>query len=289
MSETTPTPSPATKPKSPILKIVLLVGLLFVVGVAVSTYLFGGSALDAIVRSTIEKVGTSTLGVRTTLAKAHIDLTGGRATLNDLRIDNAPGFDADRFMSIAGTDVGLNIGSVRTDTIELTHVKLDGIVVNLEGSPGSMNYNAILDKLKKEEAKPAAKDGKKFIIRTLELTNVKANVTVSPLPTVTVPIERIELKDVGKDGLSATELTQVVVQSVLQAVASNGGGLLPKDLLGDLTSNLSGLKDLGIDALSDVQKQLESTFGGAIDEAGKTVKGLFDSIIPPSEKKKDGK
>ncbi len=289
MSDATPTPTPTTKPKSPILKIVLLVGLLLVVGVAVSTYLFGGTALDGIVRSTIEKVGTSTLGVRTTLAKAHIDLTGGRATLRDLRIDNAPGFKADRFMSISGTDVGLNIGSVRTDTIELTHVKLDGIVVNLEGSPGSMNYNAILDKLKTEEAKPAAKEGKKFIIRTLELTNVKAIVTVSPLPAVTVPIDRIELKDVGKDGLSATELTQAVVQSVLQAVASNGGGLLPKDMLGDLTQHLSGLQDLGIDALSDMQKQLESTFGGAIDDAGKTVKGLFDSIIPPSEKKKEGK
>ena len=279
-------PAPPPPRRLPVLKILLLAVVFFIVAAAAFTYFYGGSALDSLVRSTIARVGTSTLGVNTSVSRAHINLTAGTATLSNLRIDNPKGFDADRFMSIGETDVGLNIASVRTDTIELTHVKLSDITVNLEGTPGSMNYNAILDKLKSQSGS-SSNPKQKFIIRSLVLTNIKANVTVSPLPAVHIPIDRIELKDLGKDGLSASELTQVVVQSVLQSVASRGGGILPENLLGDLTHHLSSLKDLGIDALNEVQNQLDSTFGNFFKDAGSTVKGLFDSIIPPKEKKKD--
>jgi hypothetical protein len=168
-------------------------------------------------------------------------------------------------------------------------VRLSDITVNIEGTPGSMNYDAILDKLKSAGGQ-GTKDtqGTKFIIRELELKNIRANVTVGPLATVTVPVDRIVLKDVGKDGLNAGEVTQVVVQSILQAVASNGGGLLPESMLGDMTRGLSSLKDLGIESLNGVQKQLESTFGGFIEGVDKEVKGFFDSILS-GEKKKDGK
>lgn len=286
MPDQTPAVPPAGLRKLPVLTALLLAAVFFVVGIAVSTYLFGGSALDSLVRSTIARVGTSTLGVNTSVSRAHVNLTAGTASLSNLHIDNPKGFDADRFMSIGETDIGLNIASVRTDTIELTHVKLSDITVNLEGTPGSMNYNTILNNLKSQSGS-SSNPKQKFVIRSLVLTNIKANVTVSPLPAVQIPIDRIELKDLGKDGLSASELTQVVVQSVLQSVATQGGGLLPENLLGDLTHSLSSLKNLGIDAINDIQRQLDSTFGNFFNDAGSTVKGLFDSIIPPKEKKKD--
>lgn len=284
----------ASPARSPLLKIVLIAAILLIAAVAALTYFFGGSALDSLVKTAIERAGTSTLGVQTTLSRAHVDLTGGRATLDTLRIANPKGFPSDRFLSIGSTDVGLDINSVQSDTIVLTHVKLSDITVNLEGSPGGMNYNAILDRLKKD-SKPAEGPGKKFVIRTLELTNIKANVSVSPLPPLTVPIDRITLTDVGKDGLSASEVTQVVVQAILQGVARNGGGILPKEVLGDLTKGLSSLRDLGIDSLNELQRQLNSMLGNFLDDAGRTVKGLFDSIIPPKkdppreEPKKTGK
>ena len=281
----TPTPAAPTPRRKSLLPKIVFGAVLVIAAVVVGGYLFAGSALNGVVRRAVEHVGTQTTGVATTLRGASINVRGGGAMLTGLNIANPPGFKADRFMSLESTDVDLNVGTIRSDTIEVSHVKLSGIVVNLEGTPGSMNYDAILDHIKKQgrEKKPS-EPGTKFIVKTIELKDVKANVKVGILPETTVRFDTLVINDLGSEGLTAEELTQVVVQVVLEGIAANGGGILPADLMKDLNSSLGSLTDLGLEGLNTIGAGIGETGKKLGEEAGKVLGDLFGG-----EKKKDGK
>ena len=161
----------------------------------------------------------------------------------------------------------MSLGSLNKPTVELPHLKLDTIDVRLEKKDGQTNYNTILENLKKvsgsgDETKPAPKptegEGKKFVITDLSIRNVTVHVdllgggdALGALTKVTIPIDEVKLQNVGKTGsgvggtgVSMGELTGIIVQAVLAAAVEKGKGLIPGDILGDLSGRLASLGDL---------------------------------------------
>ncbi|HYF15186.1 MAG TPA: hypothetical protein VD971_08970 [Phycisphaerales bacterium] len=271
--ETTAAPAKGRKG----LRIALVVVGVLAALLAAGVLIFGASGLNSLVKRIVERVGSDATGVRTTLGSARMDLAGGAASLNNLRVANPPGFTSDNFLTLDSTDVALDVSSVTSDTIVVSHVKLSGITVNLEGSIGNMNYRPILDNLSKGKGDSSAPP-KKFLIRTIEITDINANVTVAPLGTVPVRVARLEVTDLGSEGLTAGEITQLVLQATLEAVASAGAGVLPPDLLGDLSGQLDKLRDLGLEGFNTVRNELRSIMDGKVRDAlDKARSGVEDT------------
>lgn len=294
-----------------------VVGLALLVVVALVIVFF---SINSIAKAAIEKGGTYALGTETTVAGVSVGVFKGEFSMSGLSVANpkAGGFASPHFMSLGTGATSVSLSTLRQPTVEISTLTLDKLDVNIESKGGSTNYGAILDNLKKvagsDSGKPAPtadKNEKKFVIKQLTLSNITVHVnmggsflpgavgdTVGKVTNVTIPIDRIELRDVGKgggvadSGVSMEQLTGIIVKAVLAAAAEKGGGLIPGDLLGDLNGKLSSIASL--DSLSKGGAEI---IGGAAakasDELKKGVegatKGLGDSlkgVLPGGNKKK---
>jgi hypothetical protein len=268
--------------------------------------------IDAAAKKGIEAGATYALGVNTTLDSASVGIVSGKFGLSGLRVANAPGYPSDKFMSLGDGRVAVSLGSLMNDTIEIPSFSLDTIDMNLEKKEGKANYQVIMDNLAKlskpgtQPSKPAEGGGKKLVIDELTIRKVKVRADLIGLGApVTVPIEEIKLHNVGKtgsgvggSGVTVGQLSSIIVQAVMAAAVENGGGLLPKDILGDLQGGLQqlgGLKDVGVqvvgkagEAAKDLSKNLQGVAEeGAkeLDEAKKQLEGL-KGLLPGGDKKK---
>lgn len=278
--------------------------LLVVVALAVAIPLY---YIDSIAKSAIERGGTHALGVATTLESADVGVMGGTFAMKGLKVANPQGYNAEHFFTLGTGNVSANLGSITQDVIEVPSLALEDIRANLEQSLSGSNYRVILDNLEKLEKgqsapPPDAAKAKRFIIRDLAVKNVQVRVDVS-LPGqpvgVAIPIDEIRLKDVGsaEGGMTAGEITGVVVKAVLATAAERGGDILPADLLNDLKSKLANLESINkfgvevvgvagdaaeklADGLSKVTPQAEK----AIKKGADAIRGLGD-LIPKKDKK----
>lgn len=267
------------------IKIIAIVVVLLILGV-VGLFVVALSNVNKVVKTAVETGGTYALGVQTTLGSADVQLTKGAATLSDLAVANPPGFPSPKFMTVGSSAGTLNIQTLGNPVIEIPSVAISNVAVRLEGDPGKMNYKVILDnlaRLKSGTPQPTTPSGseKKFIVRSLTLTNIDASVSVSGV-AVKVPISKIELENVGNasGGLTTAQLAQVVVEAVLSAVVTNGGGILPENVLGDLSGSLNKLADLGVTkatkALDTATKQAEKV----VEDATKKAEDALKKLIP---------
>jgi hypothetical protein len=180
------------------------------------------------------------------------------------------------------------------DVITIPLLSLSDINLSLEKQGDKANYQVILDNLAKlssssggEKPKPApTADGpeKKLIISELVIRNVKVHAelvgggnavtdALNKASSVDVTIPEIKLSNVGKtgdgvggSGVTMSQLSSIVMQAILSAVANSGAGISP-EMLGDLKGSLGKLGDLS--KFADV-KQLES-LGKNVGEVGKNV------------------
>lgn len=296
--------------------VVLAALLLVIAGAAAFSY------VDKLARTGVERGGTYALGVPTTLKDADVGILGGTFAMSGLKVSNAPGFPGPHFLTLGDASVAVDFGTIRKQTVELPHLKLDTVDVRIEKKDGKTNYNVILENLKKVsgggDQKPAPTppegEGKKFIINDLSIRNVTVHVdllggdgaagnALATLTKVTIPIDEVKLQNVGKTGtgvggtgVSMGELSGIIVQAVLAAAVEKGQGLIPGDILGDLSGQLASLGDLAkldLKVLGDargkveeVGKKVEETrkqVEDAVKDVGKTIEGLIPG------KKKDEK
>lgn len=264
--------------------------------------------IDSIARTGIEKGATYALGVDTKLDKASIGLFSGKFGLSGLEVANPAGFKAPHFLSLGDGSLAVSLGSLNSDKIEVPSFKLSKLDVHLEKVNDKANYQVILDNLKKfesKEEKPAepAKEGKRYIVKEVVIENVVIHIDLLPiggdLTKIDLKIPSITLKDVGSEsdkGVLMGELSNVLVQAVLQAAVEKGAGIIPPDILNGLDGGLKQLKDLdkmagqlAAGAVSEVQKQvggvmkdvtgeLDKALGGATKDLGKGADDLLKGV-----------
>lgn len=297
--------------KKLIIKLGVVVILLIVV-VAVAGVLF----INSIARKGIESGSTYALGVPTSLGSANVGLTSGEFSLAGLKVDNPQGdFTTPDFLTLGKGKVAVSLGSLRGDTVEVPTFTLSDITLNLERKGDKSNYKVILDNLKRFEsgeskpAEPSSQPSKKFVIRELLIENVKVHVDLlgvaGKVSQVDVPIDKIELKDVGSGGKSVgvSDLAGVILKTII-TVALQKGIDLPGDIAGELTNSLSGLQDLGdqgitvllgdggvVQTMGKTAEELGKAAGDVGKQAGEGVKKLGEGIgnILGGDKKKDNK
>lgn len=269
-----------------LLKLVVVLAVLVIVGVLVALFY-----VDAIAQTAIEKGSTAAMGVETTLKTAKLKVFKGQLVMDGLNVANPGGYQSNHFLNLKDGDVAVSLGSLTGDVVEVPHLKLDGIDINLEKKDGKANYQVILDNLKGSETdtKPESKEGKRFKIAELTITNVDVHISgMSVLGKLDVPIDEIALKNVGSDsdkGLLLKDISGIIVKAVFTAIVQKAGGIIPADILGDLQSGLAQLTDLSkladIAKLGDVGKavgDLGQNLGKNLGEAGKNLGGEAEKI-----------
>ncbi|MFA6044954.1 MAG: hypothetical protein WC718_08220 [Phycisphaerales bacterium] len=272
-------------------KLLLLAGVLFlllVIGVVVAFF-----AIDSIAKSAIEKGGSYALGTPTTVSSVSVGVLSGKFALNGLTVANPTSggsFKSPQFLTLGSGGVDVSLSTLNQPTVELPKFTLSNLDVNLEKREGKTNYGVILDHMQQVTggksgggaAKPAPKsaDDKKYIIHDLDIQHVTIHASlvdgpdaVKDLTSVTIPIDSIRLKEVGKtgtgvggSGVTMEELTNIIVKAVLSAATDKGGGLLPADMLGDLQGRITALGDLG-----NLPAEVIANTTGTVEKAGQKV------------------
>jgi hypothetical protein len=223
-------------------------------------------AYSLYIDSAISRAASRALGVETS-TRVMLQPLRGRLRIFDLRVANPPGFDEARFLEIADGRLELEIETLLRPVIEAPLLALDGVQIALERRGSRTNYQQILENLgrpqEREAAEAPADGGRQFVIHELRIRGVRARVnfaeTLGPTGAVDVEIPEIRLRDVGSGGgVTAAELADIVVVTVLTAVVKQGGRLLPAVLRRDLGQQLGRLARVAAEATGKVS-------GGVLD------------------------
>lgn len=244
----------------------ILIGLVVLLVVAlVVAFLFLGS----IVKTGVETVGPKITDTDMKVASVDLSPMSGSGKIKQFILGNPKGCAAPNAVSVGEVRVAVDIKSLLSDTIVVKEVYVDAPEITFEGGPTDNNFTKIManvdknlgggaDKNAKPGEKPApAQSGKKIKVGDLTIKGAKVSVTVAGVKAPTVVIPDIHLQNIGndKDGITAAELTKVILSAVTKEVVK-------------AATDVTGLaKSLG----SDAGKQAS----GAVDKAGKTLKGLF--------------
>ena len=265
------------------LLIAMLIFVVLIVLTAIGVFVY----LDTAAKAAVEKGGTYATGVTTTLKSADVKPFAGQFAMDGLNVANPDGYDTKHFMTLASGDVALSLGSLMDDTIRLPHLKLSDIDMNLVKKDGKANYQTILDNLKKLSPEKPDPNAKKYVIETVDIRNVNVHVNMLG-QNVDVPIETITLKNVGTggQGVDIAQLSGVLIKSIFTAVVQQGGGLIPTDLLGDLTKGLGDLANLDkLGEIADIGGEIAGKAGDAAQQAADEAKKKAEEL---ANKAKEG-
>jgi len=277
-----------------ILYTVLSVIVILLIVAVIAINLFADSA----VKIAIESAGTKALNVGVTVGEVDLSILGGRLGFQNLVINNPPGYKHKQLLELNEAKITVETGSLFTDIVNIKDIRLDGVNVVLEqrGISGN-NLQDVMKSLPAKEEKPSEPGGKKLHIDNLEITNTQVKVKLLPIPgkvdTLTLKLAPIKMTDLGgENDIDTIALTRKVLLAIAGGIAEQGVGVLPKEMLGSLASQLDKLGALPaafldkggklLDAGKDVGKTTveagKDIGGGIIKGAGDAGKGITDGI-----------
>ncbi|MFM1821809.1 MAG: hypothetical protein RI967_75 [Planctomycetota bacterium] len=292
-----------------VLVVLVLVVVLAVVGAVVF--------LDSIVKTGIAAAGTHALGAKTAVRSVSIGIVSGKTSVEGLVVDNPKGYSDAKFVELGSIAVDAGLSSFTGEKIVIDRVALADLVVEIEkGADGTLNVNAIADHLKevtgtggepaeKPDEKPAepAGESKEAVVKELRLERIRVNLrnlVGGKDGVVEVKLPDIVLRDLSSKGgvdVLASELSGVVVGSVMQAVIAANIEGLGSEVIGGLQNAVGGIGEAiggalegavtkGVEevgaALEGVGQKLGESLGdlgkGVTEGAGKMLEGAGESL-----------
>ena len=258
----------------------------FVAAIAGGVYYINQN-LEPIVKKVVNQYGSQITGTNVSLDGFKLSLLQGSLSLQGLKVGNPKGYQEANILSIGEASVKLNIGSLRTNIIEIENITITAPEVSYEIK--DITRNNVQDLLKnikkntastaKAENKPAKSEtkadsatekstpAKKVVIDKLNITEGKIHLGASlgkQGATASIPLPAIELKNIGrengKSGQSITETAVTVLNKILntayETVIKQGG-----------------------EALKQIAKEGEAAIKGVAEDLKTEAKGLLKNIF----------
>jgi len=262
-------------------KILVTIPAAFLVLVIVGGVLVGLFA-DRAVKVGIEKGGSAALPVAVKVGRADLSIPGGKLALHDLSVDNPEGYKYEHLLELKKGLVAVNIGSLMSDTVKIKQITLDGAVIVLEQK--GLLQNNIKDIIKAMPKAPQTADeveGKKLRIDELVISNTTVKVKLLPVPgkvdTIPLELSTIRMTNLGGDDkLSTPVLVGKILSAIFSGIASQGKGILPDNLVNDLSGVLGKTLDLGKDVMKEGAEAGKKLLEGAGDASKKILEGAGD-------------
>ena len=231
-------------------KVILGIGILLVV-LVIAAIVVVSLSLDGIVKRGVETVGPKVAKVDVKLATVKISLLSGSGQIGGLVVGNPEGFKSAQAISVGNASLALVPSSLMSDKIVIKSIRVDAPEITLETGLGGTNLKKILANLNETTggsdtnaaAQPKGeKPAKKLQVDDFLITGAKLHLSVTGLGGATVPLPEIHLSNLGQGeaGITAAELTKIVLAAVEQAAAKAAA-----ESAGDIAKGATGLvKDL---------------------------------------------
>lgn len=244
--------------------------------------------LDTIVKSTVEREGTSQLQLATTLDGADVGILGGTLTLDDLAIANPDGYSAPHIFQLGQVNVGVSYRElmgqpVRVRTININSPKL---VIERSGEGlrelGRINLREMLARLQTSEGEGQTK----LLINEINVTGTQ--VVIRPniqglAPEYVVRIPDVTLTEVGTadEAQNGAEIGRVATE-VAMALARRAADSseLPEELRALLAGDLESIIEQYKGKLSqELHKRLEAELSELQGKLGSDVSEAADRLL----------
>jgi len=207
-----------------------IVGIVILVVVGAGVYIVLNSG--SLIKTAVETLGPSYLGVPVSLGSAELSLTEGTGTLNNLEIGNPAGFDGPDSLRISRVHLALDPSQLSDTLVVIKALEVDGAEVAVIAKRTATNLQAMMDNLAPSGgAEPAADDSgseMKMIIDKFSFTNAKTTLISDVIGSREVALPDIQLSGIGRksSGVTAREavrqLLQPIVRGTTEAVAREG-------------------------------------------------------------------
>lgn len=259
------------KKKSKVVGVLITIVVLLIVAALAALFF-----VDGILKVAIERAGTKQLGVGVSVENVHLSLFNGSISIAGLKIKNPAGYQYENMLEIASISAKADTGSLFSDVVEVNQIDINDIAVVIEQKGTVSNLSEVLKNTKGDsEAKPAPTDekGKSVHITSLDIANIGVTAKLLPIPgkadSVKLKIAKLHLSDIGGKGASLGEVTGKIFKAISAAIASQGAGIIPADMVGSINDSLGSLGKAGGELLKSTGADKE------IEKATEGLKGLF--------------
>lgn len=247
-------------------------------------------SIDKIAKAGVEKGTTYALAVPTSLGSADVGVLSGTFDMSGLEIANPEGYDSPYFLRLESGGVEVSLDSLMSDVVTLPKLALTDLNVHIDGVTGKSNVKAILDNLKRFESgepKPDADEkapAKKFVVNEIDIQNVVVHVHLLPLggeiSTQKIIVPEIKLTDVGSAGEPVTlaQLSNIITQAVLKSAQEFGGGIIPDEIMGQLSSGLGELNEFAAHGVEMVTSSVEEVITDTTEKLNEEIDQQVDEL-----------
>jgi hypothetical protein len=228
--------------------------------------------LDGTIKTSVETYGPKFTKVDVKLDSVNLSLLSGGCSMKGFLLGNPEGFKSKSAIQVGNTSIAVQPASLLSDKIVVRTINMQAPEITFETGLNvkENNLSKILANLdettgssgEKPAAQPSDKGGqggKKLQVDEFIINGAKLHVVVTALggKAVTLSMPEISVKDLGKgpDGITAAELTKVVLQAVekqaaqqaANAIADLGKGAvyLGGDASKEATNTVNKAKSLG--------------------------------------------
>jgi len=246
----------------------IMIGVVVLIVLAVVA---AGLFLDSGIKKGIELVGPRVAQVPVKLDSVSVSLLSGAGQIKGLVVGNPPGYKSPFAIQVGKAELAIKSSSLLSDKVVIRNIDVQAPEVTFETDLQGNNLSKIVSNLEEASGgtnQPAAPEPQGKASRKLEVDNLvisggKIHVSVTALgsKSATVPLPEIHLTGLGQgpDGITAAELTKRVLQAIEKEAVQAASG---------------AVADLGKQA-GDLSKGLQKETGGVIDNATKSIGGLF--------------
>ena len=196
--------------------------------------------INPIVKSGVEKAGPTILKAPVTLDVVNISFFSGSGELKGFTVGNPEGYKTAHAFSMDRLKIDLDVKSVTSDKLHIRNIIINSPSIIFEGGYGKSNLSQLQANAAEfagsgdGDGKKEGSDGggKKLLIDHVVIDNGSISVSMGIMQgqKLTVPLPKIELKDIGKDKDASIsdvlgEILAAVNKAVIPAVQSGVGDL----------------------------------------------------------------
>ncbi|MEK7484161.1 MAG: hypothetical protein AABZ60_07505 [Planctomycetota bacterium] len=198
-------------------KIFVIIGITIVAlaAIACGVIFSMGANFSRNIKENVEKKGSELLQTSVTLENANISLFTGKGELKNLKVSNPKGYTSEYMFYMNRLE--LQLGDITDDKICLKSVIVDSPEISFEGDIGKANLLQFQEELKK-----SSPSKQKLQIDYLKIQNAQVTVTMAILKgkKKIIPLEIIELKDIGKEDADIQKVMEQIISRISEAILS---------------------------------------------------------------------
>lgn len=220
--------------------------------------------LGPIVKGAVKAFGPAFLGVPVNVESVSISAFSGKAEIRGFEIGNPEGFDTPYLLHADTLAVDLSVRELLGGSCHIRDLRVIGPRVWYHRKLASSNVSTLLEGLDSKAAEEKSKDrpdrkkdSKPVVIDHFLFDEGVVGVKVGA--GVEIPLAKVELNDIGKDGaLMPAQLVRVVLGAVFDSVLHA----------------VSAIGDLATDAVGTIGGVAKDAVGATVNAAGSVLRGV---------------